>query len=123
MNGYKVTIAETSREFTKKELIAMKDTSDAQRLDDLTASGAVIISPEAYAVLNVHNEKSPNKDYEVYLVIDTTGQKYVTGSAAFFTTFRDIFEDMDGDPFDLKIYRKPSKNYTGKEFITCSLVP
>lgn len=122
MNGYKVTIAETSREFTKKELIAMKDTSDAQRLDDLTASGAVIISPEAYAVLNVHNEKSPNKDYEVYLVIDTTGQKYVTGSAAFFTTFRDIFEDMEGDPFDLKIYRKPSKNYTGKEFITCSVV-
>ena len=122
MNGYKVTIAETSREFTKKELIAMKDTSDAQRLDDLTASGAVIISPEAYAALNVHNEKSPNKDYEVYLVIDTTGQKYVTGSAAFFTTFRDIFEDMEGEPFDLKIYRKPSKNYTGKEFITCSVV-
>ena len=122
MNGYKVTIAETSREFTKKELVAMKDTSDAQRLDDLTASGAVIISPEAYAVLNVHNEKSPNKDYEVYLVIDTTGQKYVTGSAAFFTTFRDIFADMEGEPFDLKIYRKPSKNYTGKEFITCSVV-
>ena len=122
MNGYKVTIAETSREFTKKELIAMKDTSDAQRLDDLTASGAVIISPEAYAVLKVHNEKSANKDYEVYLVIDTTGQKYVTGSAAFFTTFRDIFADMEGDPFDLKIYRKPSKNYTGKEFITCSVV-
>ena len=122
MNGYKVTIAETSREFTKKELIAMKDTSDAQRLDDLTASGPVIISPEAYAVLNVHNEKSANKDYEVYLVIDTTGQKYVTGSAAFFTTFRDIFADMEGEPFDLKIYRKPSKNYTGKEFITCSVV-
>lgn len=122
MNGYKVTIAETSREFTKKELIAMKDTSDAQRLDDLTASGAVIISPEAYAVLKVHNEKSANKDYEVYLVIDTTGQKYVTGSAAFFTTFRDIFADMEGEPFDLKIYRKPSKNYTGKEFITCSVV-
>ena len=122
MNGYKVTIAETSREFTKKELIAMKDTSDAQRLDDLTASGAVIISPEAYAVLSVHNEKSANKDYEVYLVIDTTGQKYVTGSAAFFTTFRDIFADMEGEPFELKIYRKPSKNYTGKEFITCSVV-
>ena len=39
-----------------------------------------------------------------------------------FDTFLDIFNEMDGEAFQLKIYRLPSRNFKGKDFLTCSLI-
>ena len=124
MNGYSVSIAETNKELSAKERIRLKDTSDAVKLDEATKEEAVIITPNAYAILNIHNEKSDNKDYNNYLIEDADGTKYVTGSASFWASFIDIYLEMkdETEPWQIKAYRLPSKNYKGKEFLTCSII-
>lgn len=130
MEGYKATVAECSKELTARERIALKDTSNAESLDRLTADAKtsnekVIIDVDFYATLNIHNEHSDNKDYINFIVIDKDGHKYVTCSQSFITQFKDIVDEMkEAGEEDIKIevYRKESKNYKGKDFITCSLV-
>lgn len=123
MNGYSVSIKESSRELTAKQRIALKDTTGAVRLDEATQVEPVMINVDMYAVLDIHNEKSENPDYENYIVVDKNGTKYVTGSASFWSSFMDIFTEMEGEDeaWTLKVYRVPSKNYKGKDFITCSI--
>lgn len=121
---FEVTIKETSREFTKKERIKIKDTTNAIKLDEATKENALIIKPVAYAVLEVHNEKADPTDYEQYIVMGDDGNTYFTGSENFFQTFYSIFSEMEGEDeeWELKIYRAPSKNYVGRDFITCAIV-
>lgn len=123
MNGYSVAIKESSRELTAKQRIALKDTTSAIKLDEATQVEPVIINVDMYAVLAIHNEKSENPDYDNYIVVDKNGTKYVTGSASFWSSFMDIFTEMEGEDeaWTLKVYRVPSKNYKGKDFITCSI--
>lgn len=121
---YAVEIAETSRELSAKERIALKDTTSATRLDEATAVEAVVIYPEAWAVLNVHNEKADDKEYNQYILLDKNGEKYVTGSQSFWNAFMDIATEMAGETeeWGIKAYRMDSKNYKGKQFITCAIV-
>ena len=121
---FEVTIKETSKELTKKERIRMKDTTNAIKLDEATKESALIIKPVAYAILEVHNEKADPTDYEQYIVLGDDGNTYFTGSENFFQTFYSIFSEMEGEDEDweLKIYRAPSKNYVGRDFITCAIV-
>ena len=123
MTGYSVSIAKASRELTAKERIQLKDTTDALKLDEVTQTEAIIIKPMLYAELDIYNEMSDNKDYKNYIVVDEAGQKYVTGSDSFWTSFMDIAREMENETEEwaIKVYRMPSKNYKGKEFITCSI--
>lgn len=123
MVGYSVSVVESSKELTAKEKVMLKDVSNAIKLDEATQNGKVIIKPVAYVVLSIHNEKSDNKDYENYLIIDENNDKYVTGSASFWNSFCDIWSDMAGEEEEwmLECYRLPSKNYKGKDFLTCSI--
>ena len=122
MDGYKAVISESSIELSKKERVIFKDLTDAISLDTATDEGEVVIDVKGYVVVDVHNEKSDNQDYKKYVLIDGNGNKYVTGSDSMFSSFMDIWDEMEGDPFSVKIYKRPSKNYSGKSFITCSLV-
>lgn len=126
---YNATIRESSISLTKKEAIAFRDISDAYGLDSIiTESDDKTITPVGYVIIDVHNEKSDNKDYTKFVIVDDNGNKYVTGSESFFDSFMDIWDDMcdeDGQPvedFEIKIYKKPSKNFSGKSFLTCSIV-
>ena len=123
MKDYEVKIAGSSRDLTARERLMYKDTSNAIRLDEATAKGAIVITPVAYAVLEIHNEKGDDKDYNNYVVVDSEGNKYVTGSSSFWKAFEDIWDEMSGEnePFEIEIYRLESKNYKGKQFITCSI--
>ena len=123
MTGYSVRIAEVSRELSAKERIKLKDTSDAIKLDTACEEEAIIIEPVDYAVLAIHNEKSDNVDYENYVIIDKNGDKYVTGSASFWSSFIDIYDEMQGEDeaWSIKAYKLDSKNYKGKKFLTCSI--
>lgn len=123
MNGYAVAIKESSRKLTAKQRIALKDITDAVKLDEATQVEPVMINVDMYAVLDIHNEKSENPDYENYIVVDKNGTKYSTGSESFWSSFMDIFTEMEGEDEEwaLKVYRVPSKNYKGKDFITCSI--
>lgn len=124
MTGYSVEIKETSRQLSAKERIALKDTSDATKLDVACDIEAVIIKPVDYAVLSIHNEKSDNKDYENYILLDANGEKFVTGSASFWNSFMDIYNEMAGESeeWSIKAYKLDSKNYKGKKFLTCSII-
>ena len=124
MTGYSVEIIETSRELTAKERIALKDTSNAIKLDIACDENDVIIEPVDYSILAIHNEKSDNKDYENYIIIDKNGDKYVTGSASFWSSFMDIYDEMQGEEeaWSIKAYKLDSKNYKGKKFLTCSII-
>jgi hypothetical protein len=126
MEGYNAKVTYISKDIPVKEKIKLKDTSNAISLDTATAESPLVIDPDYYAVVEVHNEKSEDKDYKKYVIVDTDGNKFVTGSESFITAFREIADDManeaPGEGYSIQIYRKPSANYKGKEFITCSLV-
>ena len=121
--GYSVSIKEASRELTAKQRIALKDTTSAVKLDEATQVEPVVIFPDMWAVLLIHNEKSDTVEYENYILVDKNGTKYVTGSNSFWTSFMDIYTEMEGETeaWGVKVYRSPSKNYKGKDFITCSI--
>lgn len=123
MTGYSVSIAKASKELSAKERIQLKDTTSAMKLDEVTQTEAVVIHPAMYAELDIHNEMSDNKDYKNYILVDVDGTKYVTGSDSFWTSFMDIAREMENETEEwaIKVYRMPSKNYKGKEFITCSI--
>ena len=127
MEGYSVKIRETSKELSAKERIAIKDTSNAISIDEVTATeGSIVIQYDFHVILDVHNEKSDNKDYTKIVVMDKGGTKYVTGSESFRTALSDIVDEMvdagEGDNITIQVYRKDSKNYKGKQFITDSIV-
>lgn len=126
MDGYKATITEASFELSKKERVAFKDLDDAISLDTATEAGEVEIPVKGYVVIDVHNEKSDNQDYKKYVIVDEAGRRYVTGSDSFYSAFLEIWDEMkageDPEDFSIRAYKRPSKNYSGKSFLTCSLV-
>lgn len=121
---YSVEIKYSSKELTARERIQIKDTTDTIKLDEATQLEAVMIEPLWYAVLSIHNDKAEDADYETYIVVDRNGQRYKTGSQSFWSAFTNIAMELDGDaePWMIKVYRMPSKNRAGKDFITCSLI-
>ena len=121
---YSVTVKEVSKELTHKERVQITDLTDCVKLDAATQEGPVLIDLDYYAVLAIHNERSTDKDYENYVVADKNGTRYSTGSKSFFNNLVDISVEMqDSDEmWQVKAYRKPSKNRQGKDFITCSIV-
>lgn len=123
-NNYSVRIAESSKELSAKERIQFKDLSDTIGLDYATQEGDVFITPVAYAILEVHNDNLETPDYEKYVIIDASGQRYSTGSNSFWNAFKNIYDEMvnEEDEWAIKVYRKASKNRAGKDFITCSLI-
>ena len=123
MNGYSVKIAFCSKELSARDRVAIKDTTNAVPLDEATKAGKVIIDMDFYAHLDVHNEKSEDKDYFKYIIVGNDGTKYVTGSESFINALEEIVDEMDGsgEAYQLEVYRMPSKNYKGKEFLTCSI--
>ena len=125
MEGYSAKVTYCSKELTAKEKVALKDTSFGVQLDEATKdNNGIVISPLYYAVIEIHNERGEDKDYKKYVVVDRAGERYVTGSQSFFESFVDIFDDMAGEEEEcaITVYRVPSKNYKGKEFLTCSIV-
>lgn len=126
---YKAKVCEASRELTAKEKIKLKDTSNAFSLDEMTQEAQlnnekVILNIDYYVTIDVHNDKADDKDYQKFILVDKDGKKYYTGSTSFISNFIDIFEELTeaGEEVTIEIYRKESKNYKGKEFITCSVV-
>lgn len=121
---YSVTVKEVSKELTHKERVQITDLTDCVKLDTATQEGPVLIDIDYYAVLQIHNEKSTDKDYDNYVVVDKNGMRYSTGSKSFFNNLVDICVEMEGssEEWQIKAYRKPSKNRQGKDFITCSIV-
>lgn len=127
MDGYKARVAVVSKDLSATERIKFKDTSDAVGIDlALKDLESLTVTIDYYGVLDIHNEKAEdNKDYKNYVFVTTDGEKYVTGSESLWTSFTDIADELTDEGMDefppIKFYKKESKNYKGKYFLTCSL--
>jgi hypothetical protein len=122
---YKAMVEDASWTMTAREKLRYTDLTDAIQLDEATQSGDVIIDVDKWAVINVHNEKSDTVDYMKYVIIDKDEQVYVTGSESFWKSFVQIYEVMSDEgetTYSIKVYRRESKNYKGKDFITCRII-
>lgn len=125
MTGYSVKVVECTKDLTAKERVKIKDTTNAVRLDEATKGGSIVIDYGYHAILEIHNEKLDDPEYRQYIVVDKAGNKYVTGSESFFTAMSEIVDEMSAageTDYELEVYRMDSKNYKGKQFITCSIV-
>ena len=124
MAQYEAKVISASRELTVRERIRAKDLGNAVALDKATDEGSVVIDFDYYAELQVHNERSQNPDYTKIVIVDKAGNKFVTGSESFKRALIEILEETEGEDIDVQIeaYKRQSKNYAGKAFITCSLV-
>ena len=120
--AFTVEITNASKELSKRERVDLKDLRNATKLDDALSNGnKLYITPAYYAELSVHNAKATPQDYMNFVIVSEDGEKFYTGSQSFISSFKNIDEEMDGEDYALVIYKLPSKNYSGKEFITCSL--
>lgn len=125
MAEYKATVKEASWEMTAREKLRYTDFTDVIQLDEATQAGDIIIDVDKWAVVWVHNEKSDTVDYAKYVIIDKEAQVYVTGSESFWRSFIAIYEVMSEEEeavYSIKVYRRESKNYKGKDFLTCRII-
>lgn len=128
---YQVKIVDTSIENLNPRMeLLLKSTTGGvaldEALDDMDEGEGLIIEPKDYAVLEIHNEKvkeGESTDYTKYIIL-TEKDKYVTSSMNFFNSFLDIFETMkdSGENYSIKIFRKESRNFKGKYFLTCEII-
>lgn len=128
--NYSATIVDASRDLTAREKVMFKDTQNAISMNDFAEQAksedgkAIITDVKDFVHISIHNDKSEDKDYDNYLIIDGAGDKYVTGSQAFWNSFMDIYNEMkdETEPWGIQLNLIPSKNYKGKNVLTCSLV-
>ena len=129
-SNYSSTIKEASRELTPKERVMFKDLGNATKLNDMAEEAqsagakAIIENVKDYAIVSIHNEVSDDVDYNNYLIIDGNGDKYYTGSAPFWNSFKLIWDEMSqsDEEWGIQLNLIPSKNYAGKTVLTCSLI-
>lgn len=127
MTNYTTSITESSKDLSVREKIKLKDLTSAIAIDKVVEpEKPLVIAPDFYAYLSIHNEKLPEneQDYKTMVIVDKSGTKYYTGSDSAISSFVDIFDEMidTAEPFEIEFHKKESKNYSGKHFITCSLV-
>lgn len=133
MTGYKAVVAGSRKKLTAKERIAIKSLADTVELNDAVQNDTgVMINLDNVVTVQVHNEKSDNKDYNKYVYIDKDGTKYVSGSEPLYTAIDDIMDDItdaiaDGemseeDDIMIKVIKKESDNYKGQMFLTAVLI-
>lgn len=129
-SNYSATILDASRELTAREKVMFKDTQNAISMNDFAEQAkaenakAIIENIKDYVHITVHNDKSDDKDYDNYIIVDGNGDKYVTGSQAFWNSFMNIYEEMknETEPWSIQLNLIPSKNFKGKNVLTCSLI-
>lgn len=121
MRNYKSVVSYGTRELTAKERLRVKDANNSVSLDEETKEGAVIIDFRDYFIIDVENEMADNQTYTFYVVEDVNGYLYRTGSEYFASALIDIYSELKGEDFSIKVYRKPSKKNKDKSFLTCSV--
>ena len=128
---YQVKIVDTSiANLNPRMELLLKSTTGGialdEALEDMDEDEGLVMEPKDYAVLEIHNEKvkeGESTDYTKYVILTANG-KYVTSSMNFFNSFLDIFETMkdSGEDYSIKIFRKESRNFKGKYFLTCEII-
>lgn len=128
-SNYTATIRESSRDLSAKERVMYKDLGNAEKCVDFAkaareAGGHATIDFQDYVVIDIHNDAADNTDYTVFLFIDKNGNKYYTSSEPTWNAFKNIYDEMkdSSEEWGIEFNLLPSKKYSGKEILTCSLV-
>lgn len=127
---YSTKIVSSSRELTVKEKITLKNFNDCTGLDTVvTNEQGFIIDPDVIVEVEVHNERAKDdKDYTTIVILDKDGTKYSTSSNSLRNSISDIMDELselsaeDKADLKIKVFKKPSKNYSGKYFLTATVV-
>lgn len=125
MEGYEVKVANCTKTLNGKERVAIKDISNAVKLDSVvTPDNKFEIIPDYTAILNVHNENAENKDYNIFVIVAKDGTKYITSSNSFISSFNGIAEEMadEDEEWGILVHKIESKNFKGRYFLTCSII-
>lgn len=104
-------------ELPVKDEIRVKDFTSFSQVEELVKSGKEF-RPEWLVTLDVHNEKSENTDYAVYVFRADDGSMYYTSSESLVESLVDIIVLKDrlidsGEPWAVVINEFKSKNNTG----------
>ena len=139
-NKYTAKVAYTSKPISFDMKMKLKTITGAIPLSEAidNAMNTLIITPDFYAVVEVHNPKVKDretgqrseKDYEIYVIVDKSGEMYTTSSQSFIESLSDLIEEWsdaqaDGEipedkELELKCFKVQSQNNSGK-FITCTI--
>ena len=119
---FSVDIIESTRELTKREKVFLKSFDSLSRIDEELENGEFVMAVDGYVHVSVHNENSSDKDYEKIVIMGDAGFTYITGSKTFIERIKDIWEDMEGEPFCVSVFSRESKKYSGKKYITCNII-
>ena len=121
-NTFKSEISYCNTELTVKEKIQFKNLNDRESIN--TLENGTTLTVDKWGLLQIHNEKLYEPDYQNVVLVTPDGKKYHTSSNSFFMAIDDIQSELDdageNGAFDIKIVKKQSKNNSG-QFITCVL--
>lgn len=126
MEGYKAEIIKTIGELDKRDRIRCKQQADCMQINEMfgNADKLLIDKVTAMATVQVHNEFSDNKDYNVYVLKDADGNLYSTSSESLAQSFEEVADEtiLAGDEsVDIKVIKRNSKNANGGKFFTCTI--
>lgn len=104
-------------ELPVKDEIRVKDFTSFAQVEELVKNGT-IFKPDWLTILGVHNEKSENTDYQVFVLRTEDGGMYYSSSESFAESIKDIIELKDrlnasGEEWYVVVNEFKSKNNTG----------
>ena len=131
-NDYSAKIVNSSFDkLSGKDKLRYMNFMSMIQLDDVVSETGETypITVTGFVTVQVHNEKSDNKDYTKMVLVADDGTLYVTGSDSFMREFENIvdvlsddFTDAGTEPlYEINIFKRPSKNFNGKKFLTCGV--
>ena len=131
-NDYTAKIVNSSFDkLTGKDKLRYMNFMNMIQLDDVVSETgeSYPVNVKGFVTIDVHNEKSDNKDYTKMVLVAEDGTLYVTGSDSFMREFENIvdvlhddFIEAGTDPiYEINIFKRPSKNFNGKKFLTCGV--
>ena len=127
MEGYKAKVVDSWKELSVKEKIAYKETDSFDKLDDIVQPDAsLVIGLVNYITIHVENPKAEQAEYNQYVLVADDGNNYVTSSDNFNDSMKSMLDEIkdagdDIGDWKVKIYKRESKNFKGKYFLTCAI--
>lgn len=112
---YEQRVIASSKDLSKKDLLRLKDTSAALKLnDEVKADGSKLrLIITGYAFLEVETE---SETFKKLVLTDSDMNQYQTGSEVLGNSIVQIFEDLGDEIEDgvvVDIFKKKSKNQNG----------
>lgn len=121
-NTFKSEISYCNTDLNVKEKIQFKNLNDSESIN--TLENGTKLTVDKWGLVQIHNEKLDEPDYQNVVLVTPEGNKYHTSSNSFFMAIDDIQSELDDagekGAFDIEIVKKKSKNNSG-QFITCVL--